>query len=554
MLTSLSVRNVVLIESLDFSFGPGFCVLSGETGAGKSVLMEALALAAGRRADASLVRVGADEGIVTALFEVDADHPAVGFAAEHGVRSDGAFLCRRVLARSGRGGAFVNDVPVTVRLLEQLGHRLLQIHGQHDRRGLLDASRHRDFLDAFGSLARDVQNLDRHYRAWRDAETTHRDAAERLARTLAAEADTRARLAELNALAPVPGEVEQLAARRTFLMQSARVATTVEQLAGAMGDDPPAAGAALSLQRAVTALDGLPEVPGPLAELRSALHRALVELGEARSLLDVVRADLELDPSELEQVEARLFALRSAGRRYGVPPDELGTVQEELQAQAAKTDTDELHVKELGEAATTARQAFEHGVEALSAGRRKAAAFLDARIGDELEALRMSRARFVTELEALPRDKWGPHGGERVRFGVATMQGAVTGPLERIASGGELSRFLLAVHIVLARVTEPATLVFDEIDAGVGGAVADAVGARLARLARRHQVFAVTHQPQVAARGRHQWLVLRSGDDVLACELDAAARVEEIARMMSGRELTDEARAAAQRLLQEGVE
>lgn len=554
MLISLSVRNVVLIESLDFSFGPGFCVLSGETGAGKSVLMEALALAAGRRADASLVRVGADQGTVTALFEVDAGHPAVAFAAEHGIESDGAFLFRRVLARNGRGGAFVNDVPVTVRLLEQIGHRLLQIHGQHDRRGLLDPSRHRDFLDAFGSLARDVQNLDKQYRAWRDAEAAHREAAERLAGAVAAEEEIRSQLAELDALAPVAGEAEQLAERRTFLMQAARVAAVVEQLAATMGEDAATTGAAPSLQEAVGALEGLPEVPGPLAELRSALHRALVELGEARNLLDAVRADLELSPSELEQVETRLFALRSAARRHGVPPDELGTVREGLQKRAAQTDADGCRVEELAGTATAAREAFDKGVEVLSAERKKAAGFLDSRIGDELDALHLGRARFVTELEALPRDKWGPHGGERVRFGVATTQDAAIGPLERIASGGELSRFLLAVHMVLARVTEPATLVFDEIDAGVGGAVADAVGARLARLARRHQVFAVTHQPQVAARGRRQWLVLRSGDAVSASELDEAARVEEIARMMSGRGLTDEARAAARRLLQEGVE
>lgn len=552
MLISLSVRNVVLIEALDFSFGPGFCVLSGETGAGKSVLMEALALATGRRADASLVRVGTDEGVVTASFKVAADHPAVAFASKHGIQSDGALLCRRVLARNGRGGAFINDVPVTVRLLEQLGHRLLQIHGQHDRRGLLDGTRHQGFLDAFGSLSRELRNLGKCHRAWREAEAAHREAAEGLASTRAAEEEIQVRLAELEALAPAPGEAEQLAERRSFLMQSGRVLAVIEQLAAIMGEGATAAPATPSLHDAAAALDGLPEVSGPFAELKSTLHRALVELGEARNLLDAVRADLELDPNELEQVETRLFALRSAARRHGVTPDELRTVHEELRARAAKTDADEHRVKELEEAASAARQEFEAAVEVLGAGRRKAAAFLDERIGDELEALRMGRARFVTELEELPREKWGPHGGERVRFGVSTMQGVAIGPLERIASGGELSRFLLAVHIVLARVTEPATLVFDEIDAGVGGAVADAVGTRLARLARRHQVFAVTHQPQVAARGRRQWLILRSGDAVSASELDEAARVEEIARMMSGSGLTDEARAAAKRLLQEG--
>ncbi len=554
MLISLSVRDIVLIEALDFSFGRGFCVLSGETGAGKSVLMEALALAAGRRADASLVRAGAEEGMVTARFEVDADHPAVAFAAEHGIKSDGGFLCRRVLARTGRGSAFVNDVPVTVRLLEQLGHRLLQIHGQHDRRGLLDPSRHQGFLDAFGSLGENVGAVGERYRCWRAADAAHREASEQWKRKVADEQEARAAFAELEALAPVPGETDRLAERRAFLMHGARVAAVIGQLAAALSEDSATAGATPVLQNAVAALDALPTEAGPLAELKSALHRALVELGEACNLLDAVRADLVSDPHELDQVEARLFALRSMARRHEVTPDELSAVRDELRERVERTEADEQQIRALEQAAESARRAFEAEVEALTASRRKAAAYLDARIGDELEALRMGHARFVTGLVDVPREKWGPAGGERVRFGVATTRGAAVGPLERIASGGELSRFLLAVHMVLARITEPATLVFDEIDAGVGGAVADAVGSRLARLARRHQVFAVTHQPQVAARGHRQWLVVRSGDTVSAGELHAAERVEEIARMLSGRGLSDEARAAARRLLQEGRE
>lgn len=553
MLVSLSVRNVVLIEALDFSFGNGFCVLSGETGAGKSVLMEALALAVGRRADSALLRAGTDEGTVIALFEVADLHPAVVFAAEHGVETDGRFLFRRVLARDGRGGAFVNDIPVTVRFLERLGHRLLQIHGQHDRRGLLDPFRHREFLDAFAGLLPDVHELGKRYQAWRDAEETYEDAAESLSKILAAGEEIRSQLAELDALAPVPGEVEQLAQRREFLMHASQMADVLEELASILGDDPGSAGTAAHLQRAAAAMDGFPEVGGPLGELKGALSRALIELAETRNLLDAVRADLDLDPRELDDVETRLFALRSVARRHAVPPDKLHTVHETLRARATDAVSDEDVVKRLGDAAAAERRKFEKGIEALSAGRRKAGVLLDQRIGDELEGLRMGTARFVTDFEDLSREKWGPHGGERVRFRVSTVRGSAAGSLERIASGGELSRFLLAVHIVLARITDPATLVFDEIDAGVGGAVADAVGARLSRLARHHQVFAVTHQPQVAARGRCQWLILRDGDAVSACELDSAARVDEIARMMSGQDLTDEARAAAKRLLQEGL-
>ncbi len=554
MLVSLSVRNVVLIEALDFQFGAGFCVLSGETGAGKSVLMEALAVATGRRADTSLVRSGTDEGIVTAAFEVGAEHPAAALAAEHGIEADGLILLRRVLPRSGRGGAFVNDVPVTVRLLEQFGRLLVQIHGQHDRRGLLDATKHQDFLDAYGSLGDQGRRLGEFHGIWKAAAADYSSAAAQLETTLAEEEGARAQLAELETLAPVAGEVERLAQRRELLMNTAQIGALLDELAAALEDDQRSGTPAGALERGAAALERLPDLGGSLAELKAAVHRTLVELGEVSGLIDTVRSDLELDPNELDRVESRVFALRAAARRHGVHPDELPRVCEALRNRAATVAADETHVAQLKDTADRARQEFEEAVNKLGEERRKAGAFLDERIGAELDGLRMGQARFVTEFEPLPREKWGPRGGERVRFRVSTMRGVATGPLERIASGGELSRFLLAVHIVLARVTEPATLVFDEIDAGVGGAVADAVGARLARLARHHQVFAVTHQPQVAARGRRQWLLVRTEDSVSACELDTAARVDEIARMMSGRGLTGEARAAAQRLLQEGVE
>lgn len=549
MLVSLSVRNIVLIDEIEFAFRDGFCVLTGETGAGKSVLLNSLALATGRRADPALLRPGADEGSAAAGFEVSGDHPAAAFAAKAGIDPSGGILLRRSLARDGRSRAFVNEQPVTVRFLDDLGDRLVQIHGQHDRRGLLDPSCHGQFLDAFGSLGEEVGKVGRLHDRWKAKDEEHRAAAARRTRDRLAEEGQRELLARLDEVAPQAGEEEALSSRRELLMRAGDAATALAETEEAFGEGgggrPPREGVA----RARELLADLPDTGGPLADLRETLGRILVEFDEASSLLDRARAEIEFDPKEVEQVEQRLFTLRDIARRSQVRSDELVELHDRMRETVASFSAGDDVLEELAKEVADARAEYERAVRALSRAREKAGSFLDGRIADELEALRLGGATFATTFEKIPEQNWGPSGGERTRFRVSTVSGAPPGPLDRIASGGELSRFLLAVHMALARVTNPATLVFDEIDAGVGGAVADAVGQRLARLARRHQVLAVTHQPQVAARGGHQWRVTRSGDLVGASELDGDARVEEIARMLSGADVTGEARAVARRLL-----
>lgn len=549
MLVSLSVRNIVLIDEIEFSFREGFCVLTGETGAGKSVLLNSLALATGRRADPALLRPGAEEAFAAAGFEVPADHPAAAFAAEAGIDPSEGILLRRSLARDGPSRAFVNEKPVTVRFLDDLGDRLVQIHGQHDRRGLLDPSCHGRFLDAFGSLEGDVRKVGELHERWRTKDEEHRATAARRARDRLAEEEQRALLARLDGVAPQTGEEEALSARRELLMRAGDAATALAETEATFAEGAGGGAPRDGIARARALLDDLPDTGGPLADLRETLGRILVEFDEASSLLDRARAEIEFDPKEVEKVEQRLFELRDIARRNQIRVDELVEFHDRVRETVNSFGQGDDVIGEMAREAAEAREEYEKAVRELSRAREKAGTFLDNRIADELEALRLQGATFVTTFERIPEQNWGPSGGERVRFRVATVSGAPPGPLDRIASGGELSRFLLAVHMALARVTNPATLVFDEIDAGVGGAVADAVGQRLARLARRHQVLAVTHQPQVAARGSSQWRIVRDGDLAGANELDMDARIEEIARMLSAADVTGEARAVARRLL-----
>ncbi len=553
MLASLSVRNVVLIEKVDFSFKNGFCVLTGETGAGKSVLLDSLALATGRRADSALLRSGADEGSATAVFEVGATHPATQFASQAGINTSGSLILRRVLPREGRGQAFVNDQPVTVGFLDDLGDLLIQIHGQHDRRGLLDPSCHGKFLDGFGSLSKQVRKVGSLYRTWQEKDREHREEAGRRIRNQMDEEKKRAMLTELDEFSPQEGEEKSLASRRTLMMKAGDVAAALNEVEAALGENADGASSPRDrIVRAATALEKLSGMEETIDELQDALGRALLELDEANGVLNRVRNDLNFDPAETEKIEERLFALRRLARRHETTVDALPKIYEGLQEEVSTFGEGDEKIEKLVQASANAREDFEKETKSLSVSRKKAGEFLDGRIADELEALRLQGAQFVTTLENLPKESWGTSGGENVRFRVSTVEGNPPGPLNRIASGGELSRFLLAVHVSLARVTEPATLVFDEIDAGVGGAVADAVGQRLARLARHHQVLAVTHQPQVAARGGHQWRVLRKGNRAEISELENDDRIEEIARMLSATNVTIEARKAAKQLLTGG--
>jgi DNA repair protein RecN (Recombination protein N) len=561
MLNSLSIRDVVLIDQLDLEFANGLGVLTGETGAGKSILLDALGLALGARADAALVRAGADQAVVTAGFILPQGHPAGLLLAEQGIDAeDDALLLRRILSADGRSRAFVNDHPVSVGLQRQIGERLVEIHGQFEGRGLLDPATHRDALDAFAGLDAARDAVAKAHEAVRTARSAL-DAAE--AETARARADEEAlRLAseELDALAPVAGEEEELAAQREMMQhaEALREALTAAEtaLAGADGDG----GAEQGVQRALRALERVAvHASGRFDAALAALERSAAEIAEATHALNAAAHDVDADPAALERIEDRLFALRGAARKYGVSVDALPDLQTDTARRLAAIGDGGNRLAELAGTLEAARRHYIEAAEKLSRGRRAAAKKLDAAVMRELPPLRLDKARFETRIERLPEESWGVDGLDRIDFVVATNPGSAPGPINRIASGGELSRFMLALRVVLSTTGNATTLVFDEVDAGIGGATAAAVGERLATLAGvdTRQILVVTHSPQVAAVGAMHWHVSKREagrgrgavtTTGVAC-LDESARLEEIARMLAGATVTDEARAAAGRLL-----
>jgi DNA repair protein RecN (Recombination protein N) len=553
MLAQLAIRDIVLIDRLDLNFRDGLSVLTGETGAGKSILLDAFALALGGRGDGQLVRHGQPQGGVTAVFDVGPDHPARRIAAEAEIDTEGDLILRRTQMADGRTRAFVNDQPVGVQVLRGIGAALVEIHGQHDDRALSDPTSHRAILDAFGGLHAPLAKVAAAARAARAARTA---LAEHRARVEAArkEADfLRHAVQELSELAPQAGEEASLAERRTLMQQSEKVAGELNEALDAVGG--PHSGAShisASLRRLERRAGQVPALVEPCV---AALDAALVALDEARSALDAALAETEFDPRELERVEERLFALRAASRKYGVAADDLAALAERHAADVAAIDAGEAELAGLERARDEAEAAYVRAAEALSAGRRRAAKQLDAAVAAELPPLKLERARFITQIASDPESR-DAAGIDRVEFWAQTNPGTKPGPLMKVASGGELSRFMLALKVVLADRGSAPTLVFDEIDTGVGGAVADAIGVRLARLARDVQVVAVTHAPQVAARAGTHFLIAKApvkGATRVATRvatLPVDERREEIARMLAGATVTDEARAAAARLLQ----
>jgi DNA repair protein RecN (Recombination protein N) len=548
VLTSLAINNVVLIEALAVGFAPGLVVLTGETGAGKSILLDALGLVLGARADAGLVRAGAEAARVVAEFGVGADHPARALLAEQALEIDGGIILRRQVKADGGSRAFVNDQPVSATLLRDLGALLVEIHGQHDERGLLSPKGHRALLDQFGGLSVPLAATRSAWDGWRTATATAEAAQARLA------ADQRDRewldhaVAELTALAPQPGEDAELALARAAMQKGAR-----------LGDDLNTAGdhmatGSSALAQAARRLDRIAGEHDYLGEALAALDRALVEAGEAEEKLAAAVRALEADPARLEQVETRLFELRAVARKHKVEAEALPDLAEALKARAAALIAGEDSLATLTAAAAAAQRHYKATAAALSAARVKAAARLDAAVAGELMPLKLDAARFRTGIAALAEAEWGPDGCERVEFEIATNPGADFAPLIKIASGGELSRFILALKVALASAGSAGTMIFDEIDRGVGGAVASAIGERLARLADAAQVLVVTHSPQVAARGHSQWRIEKASDSGITRTsltlLATEARQEEIARMLSGADVTPEARAQALRLLE----
>jgi len=553
MLTALSIRDVVLIGRLDLGFRSGLCVLTGETGAGKSILLDALGLALGVRAEARLVRHGADQASVTAAFEPAPEHPVHGVIEEHGLSSaDGTLVLRRVLGADGRSRAFINDQPVSVQMLRQAGDTLVEVHGQFESQRLLDVASHRGLLDAYGGLAKQVSATAAAFAAWRHAGDARRLAEEEMQRARRDEDYLRHSLDELEAIDPQPGEETALAERRALMMHSEKLIAAMNAAAGELRDDR---GAVHRLQAALRHLERVADkAGGRLAGAIQALGRAGAEAAEAEAQLDAAGADLDADPKALEDAEARLFALRGLARKHGVAVDGLAALAADLDSKLKALDDGSTRLAQLAEAEARAREAYGEMAAALTAARRKAAHRLDKAVAKELKPLKLAKARFSTAVEPLPEDAWGPDGRDRVQFLIATNPGMPAGPLSKISSGGELARFTLALKVVLAEADPVPTLVFDEVDAGVGGAVAAAVGERLAALARGSQVLVVTHSPQVAAKGAHHWLVSKSdakpGVQTKVDVLDPQGRREEIARMLAGARITDEARAAAGSLLE----
>ncbi len=552
MLLGLTIREIVLIDRLELAFRPGLCVLTGETGAGKSILLDALGLALGKRADAGLVRDGADEAAVTAEFTVGRNHPACAILREAGIDGDSeTIVLRRLLRKDGRSRAFLNDEPVSIGLMRLVGDSLVEIQGQFEQRGLLDPANHCTILDAFADHDAAVTTLANEWQNWRRAGLREEEAARLVAAGRQEEDLLRHHLAELDALAPEAGEEDRLACRRTLLQNGERLAET---LAEATSELDGASGAQAALARATRRLERARErAQGLFDEALAAAERAANETAEALAVLEAVARDLELDPHELESVEERLFALRAAARKHQVAVADLPDLRASLAARITAIEAADDNAERLARATAAARAEFAAAAARVTHARAEAAARLDGGVAAELKPLRLDKARFRTVLAQLAEPDWGEHGCERVHFEVSTIPGAPFGPLARIASGGELSRFMLALRLVLAGTSSVPTLIFDEVDSGIGGAVASAVGERLQRLGASLQVLVVTHSPQVAARGAHHWRVAKQLSEhrtlTLVEELDRDTRQEEIARMLSGRTVTAEARAAAASLI-----
>ena len=548
MLAALSIQNVILIDQLSIEFRKGLCALTGETGAGKSILLDSLGLALGARSESGLVRKGAETAQVTAEFHVAKNHPALKILNDAGLAGDTTLILRRSVGADGRSRAFINDQPVSVTLLREIGDTLVEIHGQFDTHGLLNPATHRALLDEYAGLGPETAEL------WNDWRRTQDELAALKAQTEKSRAEEdylRQAVEDLDALDPQAGEEDKLAGLRERLMHREQVLEGLSAAHAALNaeDDP--------VRRAWSIIDRISTKLGDQAgALNETLSRATAEVQDAIAQIESLSADLQESEHSLETIDDRLFALRAQGRKHQCTVDDLPAVRNTLAAQ--------LNLIEHGDKALAAkmkevektRAAFEKEALKSSAQRKKSAEKLDKLVQKELPPLKLDKAKFVTRVETLPETEWGPHGLDRVRFLVATNPGAEPGPLNKIASGGEMARFMLALKVVMAEVGAAGSLVFDEVDTGIGGSTADAVGERLVRLGADKQVLVVTHAPQVAARAGHHYIVQKSGAKEVKTNivhLDGAKRREEIARMLAGATITEEARKAADKLLETGT-
>ena len=552
MLRTLSIRNIVLIERLDLEFRDGLGVLTGETGSGKSILLDALGLATGARADTDLIRQGSDQCAVTAEFEVDLDKGFTAILEEAGIEDGGGgLILRRVVNADGRSRAFVNDQAVSVSLLRQIGGKLVEVHGQHETHGLLDPSTHGRFVDAFGRLGGQINKVCEAFQIWRAAGKQLEDAEAAMEAAKRDEEFLRHAVEELRRLQPVEGEEEQLAQLRTMMMNGEQLVQALKETFDALNQGD---GADAAVRRALQKVEQVAEkAGGRLDNAVSALERSLMELGEATGELERASGELNWDPAELEQVEERLFALRALARKHDTDVEGLPTLLSAFERRLADLDDGAGNIEALRAEVAKSRAAYVDLAGKLSAARVKAGKGIDTSVAKELPPLKLEAAKFVTVVAELPEQEWSETGKDRIVFEVQTNPNTAQGPIHKIASGGELARLMLALKVVLADADSVPTIIFDEVDAGIGGAAAAAVGDRLSRLSGGLQVLVVTHSPQVAARGDCHWQITKIGDKAgnvtSVDELNGGERTEEIARMLAGSSVTDEARAAADQLL-----
>ena len=553
MLVQIAIRDIVLIDRLDLELGAGLTILTGETGAGKSILLDSLSLALGSRGDGSLVRAGQREGRVTAVFEVGADHPAVLAARRFGVECIGDLVLRRIQYADGRTRAFINDEPVSAQALRAVGGELVEIHGQHDDRALVDSSAHRRLVDAFGGLGADCAEVRSAYGRLRDLRAAAEEEEARLAKARSESEFLRHAHEELTKLAPEAAEEEDLAARRAAMMQAESVASELSDARDLLSGDHSPTRVLASLIKRLSRREG--QAPSLVSPCVGALDAAIETVELAVQAVEASVRDSRYDPRALEAAEERLFALRAAGRKYAMRPDELPALCDKFGADLAALDAGEARLSELSASVAAAKDEYRRLASALSASRRQAADRLAEAVNAELSPLKLEGARLWAEVSSDPEAE-NAEGFDRIEFSAQTNLGSRAGALMKIASGGELARFMLALKVALADRGSAPTLVFDEIDTGVGGAVADAIGQRLARLAHGVQVLAVTHAPQVAARAASHFRIAKDATDAGArvatriALLGRDSRREEIARMLAGAIVTDEARAAARRLLE----
>ena len=564
MLIGLTIRDVVLVDALDLALGEGLTVLTGETGAGKSIILDALGLATGARADAGLVRTGAERASASAVFAPPREHAVWVFLEEKGLDADPGedLVLRRQLGADGRSRAFVNDQAVSVGVLKELGEMLVEVHGQHETVGLLDSRTHRGLLDAYGGLEAQAQATRAAWKAWRtalgEAETLKANAAK-----AAAEAEElAARLAELDRLSPEVGEELKLAEERALLGAAEKALADIAAAREALGGDALSNRLAQGFRALERAREGAVRAGAGednaavkrIVAAAEAVDRAIVESVEALAAIDGAAEAFDIEPGRLDKAEERLFDLRAAARKLGVPVDDLPAERVRIAASLRLIEDSEAALKAADRLASEAEAAYRSGAAALSERRRAAGERLSASVMSELAPLKLDKARFRVALEPLAADKVGPDGVDRIAFEISTNPGAPFGGLGAIASGGELARFALALKASLADAGDSPVMIFDEVDQGVGGAVADAVGLRLKRLASTGQVLVVTHSPQVAARGDTHWKVLKreggSGVRTSVQSLTAGEREEELARMLAGAEITEAARAAARALME----